>query len=168
MKKFFAYVFAFTVMFVFCGCARETLVAYIKDGTSAGSDNYTININFAEDSKFKDKSIDVLVKSNIENLTLTFKREFDEDTHLFLAQKDSWYSLTQLINVATPEDEKEDYMPFSEKSNMTLVIKSEQDAVLTMRVVCGDEIENSEEEKILVNKVNVSKEFNLDLGRNHK
>lgn len=167
MKKFFVGVFAFVLILILCGCARETIVAFVKDGTSAGSDNYTVNVNFTEDSKFEEKSIDVLIKSNIDNLTLTFKREFDQDTELFLTNKDLWYSLTNLINVASIVDNQEDYMPYSEKSNMTLVMKSDQDAVITLKVVCGDEITNSQEQIILVNKVDVSKEFTLDLGKNH-
>lgn len=168
MKKFFVAVFAFVLILTLSGCARETIVAFIKDGTSAGSDNYTININFVEDSEFDEKSIDILVKSDTDNLTIDFKREFDENTELFLSNKEQWYSLTNLINVANPSDRQEDFMPFSLKSNMTLVMKSEQDAVISIKVVCGDEIENSQEQIILVNQVDVSREFNLDLGKNHK
>ena len=167
MKRFFISVFAFVLTFVLFGCARETIVAFIKDGTSAGSDNYTININFVEDSEFDEKSIDVLIKSNIDNLTITFKQEFDQDTELFISTKDEWYSLTNLINTASGENDQENYMPYSEKSNMTLVMKSEQDAVVNLKVVCGNEILNSQEQVILVNQVDVSKEFVLDLNKNH-
>lgn len=166
MKRVFATFVCFVLLAVLSGCARETIVAFIKDGTSAGSDNYTININFVEDSEFDEKSIDVLVKSNMENLNLTFKREFDEDTQLFIENKDEWYSLTGLINTANGTME-EDFMPYSEKSNMTLVMKSEQDAVITLKVVCGDEIENSQGQIILVNQTAVSKDFSLDLQKNH-
>lgn len=166
MKKFFNCVFVFALIFVLCGCARETIVAFVRDGTSAGSDNYTININFVEDSEFEEKSIDVLIKSNTDNLSLTFKREFDEDTELFIENKDEWYSLTNLINTYSSSIQ-EDYMPYIERSNMTLVIKSSQEAILKIKVVCGDETTNSQEQIILVNQVDVSKEFSLDLGKNH-
>lgn len=167
MKKIITCISALFLIFIFSACARETIVAFIKDGTSAGSDNYTINVSFVEDSEFDEKFIDVLVKSDTDDLTMTFKREFDEDIILYIENKDEWYSLTNLINNANSNEAPENYMAFSEKNNMTLVMKSEQDAVIKLKVVCGDEMENTQEEHLLVNQVDVSNEFSLDLGKNH-
>lgn len=168
MKKFGSFLIVCFVIFAFLGCSREPIVAFFKDGTSAGSDNYTINVSFVEDTKFEEKFIDILIKSNIDNLVMSFKREFDEDIQITISEKDEWNSLTYLINQANDEENQESYLAFSEKRNMTLVIKSEQDAIITLKAVCGDEFENSLGEVILVNQVDISKLFSQDLGKNHE
>lgn len=168
MKKFLLFglvvvCFAYTLF----GCARHALVAYIREGTSAGSDIYTVNVSFAEDKMYENKKIDMLVRSSIDNLTITFKREFDEDTDLLIEKKDQWYSLTLLLN-QQGNDRNEEYMPFNEKHNITMMIESEQDAMIHIKGVCGDEYKNSQGTIILINQVDISKPFELDLGKNMK
>ena len=166
MKKFF--LLSLVVVCFACtlfGCARHALVAYIREGTSAGSDIYTVNVSFAEDQMYENKKIDMLLRSSIDNLTITFKREFDEDTNLLIQKKEQWYSLTLLLN-QQGNDRNEEYMPYNEKHNITMMFESEQNAMLTIKSVCGDEYENSSGDIILINQVDISKPFELDLGKN--
>ena len=167
MRKFVAIFVSCLLIFVVAGCSRQPIVAFFMDGTSAGSDIYTINVSFAEDEKFEDKHIDLLIKSDTDNLVMTFKREFDQDIQITIEKKEEWNSLTYLINSANPPENQESYMPFSERSNMTLVIESEQDAIITFKAVIGDEYQNSQGYTILVNQVDISKLYSQDLGKNH-
>ncbi len=151
---------------ILTACAQDPILAYFADGTSAGSDKYTVNVDYDEDSRFEGKYVDLLIKSDIDNLNFLFKREFDEDTELFLEEKDRWYSITNLLT--SEKDEKEEFQAFKGKAVDTLVIKSEQDAFVTLKVVIGDLMENSQGEEILINQTDVSKTFKLDLGKNLK
>jgi hypothetical protein len=167
-KIYFKRQLLLTFMFIFLlsvltACQNEPILAYFADGTSAGSDNYTINVDFLEDNRFKDNYVDILLKSDIDNLTLDFKKEFDENLEITINQKEKWYSLTQLIVSAGSEEEFEKLI---DKIDMTLVIKSEQDAKLKLKAVCGDKHENSQGETMLINLTNISDEFVVDLGKN--
>ncbi|MGI5842055.1 MAG: hypothetical protein ACOX6H_02015 [Christensenellales bacterium] len=166
MKKKFilAFVLCFCFLTLFA-CAKEPIVAFFTDGTSAGSDNYTVNVDFADDKRFEKKFVDILLSSDTDNLQIVFKREFDEDTTLVLPEKDKWYSLTELLGKQNADNE-EGFKPFNDKSDMTLVIQSDQDAFLKMKAVAGDVQENSQAQDILINQVDISKEFVLDLGKN--
>lgn len=166
-KKSLLFVLVFVFVFslgVLSACSSDPIVAYFTDGTSAGSDNYTVNVDYDEDSRFNGKYVDVLIKSDMEQLNFLFKREFDEDTELFLEEKDKWYSITKLLN--SEKDQKEEFQAFKGKADDTLVIKSEQKAKVKLKVVAGDLKENSEGEEILINQTDVSKVFELDLGKN--
>lgn len=167
-KNFLGFALIMIMFFVsiLTSCAKDPILAYFTDGTSAGSDKYTVNVDYDEDSRFEDKYVDVLIRSNIENLTFLFKREFDEDVELFIAEKNHWHSITALLN--EQKDQKEEFEKFKGKSDDTLVIKSEQNAVITLKVVVGDLKENSQGKKILINQKDVSKKFKLDLDKNLK
>lgn len=167
MKKYVLpfLLFIFCISFALSGCSGHVLAAFIKEGTSAGSDIYTVNVTFAEDKEYDNKMVDILFMSSIDNLSIVFKREFDQDTNLLIKEKDRWYSLTLLLN-QQGNGKNEKYMPFAQKHNITMLIESEQDAHLTIKVVCGDEYENSQGEIILINQMDISKPFKLVLGKN--
>lgn len=152
------------IMGMLSACSEDPILAYFTDGTSAGSDIYTINVDYDEDSRFESKYVDLLIKSDTDNLIILFKREFDEDTELVLEEKDRWYSITNLLT--HQKGVKEEFQAFKGKADDTLVIESEQDAFATLKVVIGDIKENSQNEEILINQTDVSKEYVIDLGKN--
>lgn len=162
MKKTFLFVLLCFMLLTLISCARQPIVAFLIEGTSAGSDLYTVNLSFVEDELFKDKYVDILIKSSVDNLSITFKKEFEEDCDLFVENKDDWQSLTNLINISNSnQDEK--FMPYNEKENETLFFESNTEATLTIKVVAGDKMTNSEDVEILVNQVDISRKFNLDI-----
>src|SRR5690554_354863 len=117
---------------LFSACRRDPILAYFADGTSAGSDNYTINVDFVDDTRYEDSYVDILLKSSIDDLKLKFKKEFDENLNMTIAKKEKWYSLTELIIASGSQEE---YETIKEVVDLTLVMKSEQDAKLTLKAV---------------------------------
>ena len=80
------------------GCdGEEVRCAHLNNKTQGQSTNYAISFSLDKDDRMKEKYVDLQIKSSCEGQVISFGREMEEKTSLYLEDKDVWYNLTVLI-----------------------------------------------------------------------
>ena len=146
-----------------CDDSTQLHCASISEITSAGSENYGVRISFYNDSRLKDKYVDVQIKFD-KICDVTFWEENQNKLTLEIDDYDEWYSLTNLIAIAKGQDGKENFEKFSEATARTYLFNYSSPLEITFRVVVG-EIENNSQEtgQILVGSEPISDQFILKI-----
>ncbi len=170
MKKsrlFLSFMLALCSIFLFA-CQNTPQIASFKLGTMAGSSNNTFTVSFQDDKRYEKKYYDILVKSNKENLKITFQEELKEDEYeIVFEESERWYSLTTFLVNAKNNPDTEDFISFKDAISETYIVKSNEDAKLKFKVVSGDKFKNYKDTGyLLANQENVSKEFELKVKAN--
>ena len=106
-------IFILLAMIFMTACENSTQLrcATISEITSAGSDNYAVRITLLNDTRIKDKYVDVQIKFDKAS-EMFFWEENQDRLTLKIDDYDEWYSLTSLI--ATAED-RQGYEEFEYK-----------------------------------------------------
>lgn len=149
----------------FTACEDSTLLqcATISEITSAGSENYGVQINFLNDKRLEDKFVDVQIKFS-EICDITFWEENQEKLTLEIDDYDEWYSLTSLIAKAKGHEGEETFEKFADAVGKTYLFNYDGDIDITFRVVVGDVEQNSEESgQILVGSEPICDQFTLKI-----
>ncbi len=171
MKKKFLGVFAIIILCAvfMCGCQNETelRVAYISDITGALSTNYAVKVVRDKDERVEDKFFDLQLKSNKDEQIVHLNEENGSPIAIFLEKKDTWYNLTYLIGQTNGASVPAKLEKYDKGGSKVYSIKVDNDVELTMRVVVGDEKQNTQTgEKILVLSKEISDEFTLKCKKN--
>ena len=159
------FIFILLASFIMSGCETSTELscASISEITAVGSENYGVKVNFYNDSRLKDKYVDVQIKFD-KICDITFWEENQEKVIFEIDDYDEWYSLTNLIAISKNKEGKETFEKFSEATGRTYLFNYDGEIEITFRVVVGDIEENSQGSgQILVGSEPISKQFTLKI-----
>lgn len=151
------------------GCDSETQVncAHISNITSALSNQYAIKVVLDDDERVQEKYVSLQIKSSVENLSLTFGEEMEDDYVLSFPKADYWYNLTYLISQTNGVGTEAGYLDYEEYGDRVFRFSAEEDVKLTFRMVAGATKVNEETgEEILVLSEPISKEVEVDVKKN--
>ena len=141
MKRVLLVIFATALMLA--GCENYGLrCVHLSNLTQGLSANYAVKMVLDDDERVNDKSVDVQIKSSIDNLVLNFGEEGEEKTSIVLKNADEWYNLTILLSSANGTSGKESYEKFAVKGNRTYLFEVENEAEVAFRVVVGEAVLN--------------------------
>jgi len=137
------------IIFVFCfsfcvGCQNDTrtpLTVTFIDISGAMSTDHTIKISFAEEIDYEDYYIDILVKTNDQDVELTLFQEFasDEDKiKISLNKADGYISLDEYKLFNMEEEQTDSMVGYGDALATILVVNSNKDATLTFIAVIGE------------------------------
>ena len=146
-------------------CENATMIrtAAITEITAVGSKNYGVRISFANDRRLEEKSVDVQVKFN-KTGEIIFWEENNEKLTFEISEVDEWYSLTNLIAIATDGEGGEDFERHNEARTRTYLFNYDGRININLRVVAGQKELNSDETGyILVGSEPISDQFTLKL-----
>ena len=158
-------IFILLAMIFMTACENLTQLrcATISEITSAGSDNYAVRITPLNDTRIKDKYVDVQIKFDKASEVVFWEENQDRLT-LKIDDYDEWYSLTSLIATAEDRQGYEEFEKFSQSSAKTYLFNYDGNLEITFRVVVGDVEENSAGTgQILVGSEPISDQFTLKI-----
>lgn len=165
MKKLKYLFIPFLLCLAFCGCEASTSirVASLSEITAAGSSDYAVRIEFADDERLEDKEYDIQLKCDTENVNLTFWREGEQKITSSISVKNRWHSLTSIKADAAGLSGKEQFKKLKVAVSESYIFNVSAPCKLTFRVVAGEATENSAKTgQILANVDPVSDEFVLE------
>ncbi len=166
MKKrniFFAFILIFVFILGACNIDGNAISVTFSNLTSKGSKDYTVAVGYQQENSYENKGTDIFVKSDVENTTLTIRKELEDELTIKLTEKDNFYSLTKLLSVSGGVDLK--YNHYDKMVSFNVLIKSDKNCNLTLKAVVGNLSEN---EMVLLDEFDVSKEFNIFVEKNEK
>lgn len=146
----------------FCACSSQTripLTVTFVDVSGALSADHTISIKFSDEKDFEEKYIDILIKSDTDDVELTLFQEFasDEDKVTISLSKSTGYVSLDEYKLFNLEKEQTDSMVgYGDALATTIVVNSNKDASLTFLAIIGEK-QDGEFKKI----GEVSKEYTL-------
>lgn len=127
-----------------------------KEGTLSGSPKYVVTAVFLEDKRIRDKHTDILISSDLDELTLTISKEPDEPIEILLSEKNVWYSLTNLMS----KDSTPKFSTFAKAETTTYILSAKTPTNLKFKAVGGA---LNQEDLALANTFNVSKIFEVEI-----
>lgn len=145
MKKLKILFIPFLICAAFCGCESSTSirVASLSEITAAGSSDYAARIEFADDDRLEEKEYDIQIRSDTENLKLTFWRENDQKITSTITVSNRWYSLTSIKVDAAGLSGQEKFKKLKDAVSESYIFNVSAPCKLTFRVVAGEATENS-------------------------
>lgn len=160
MKKIFVIILCVCFSFLFFGCETDNSLktAHISDKTNALSTKYSILVSLDEDERLTEKYVDIQLKSDKQNQTLSVFEENNDALTISLPEKDFWYNFSYLISKANGTKEA-GYQKYEDFGTKHFVFMTQNDVDITFRVVCGDlkKTEETQEEVMVLSKP-ISKE----------
>ena len=165
LKKLFLFcLIGFCVSFFACENTNDIRCASFTNITQPGSDKSEIRVVYEQDERINEKYVDIQIKSS-KPIQLSFNKENEEK--LTINFKNTAYnSLETLIVEAQDMAGHEDFKKYKEMQSETLIFSSDEDVVLTFKVVVGEKTENSTRTGyILANSKEISNEFKLKLSK---
>ena len=156
MKKFLFLLFFLPVVLTGCSENFTPMNVTIKNQTLLNSPQTTLTVVYAEDKRIRDKYTDILISSKVDNLEISIAKELGTMQEIVLSQRNTWYSLSNLLS-KTPTT-------FAKVETTTFVLTSSQNALVSLKVVGGElneEIENGD--WVLKNTFEVSKPVFVNL-----
>lgn len=162
IKLLFCLFFSFIFLF---GCERteNPLSVTFCNKTMSGSGRNVVVMSVANDKLYKEKKLDVLVKSD-EDVTLSICEELEDPVSVELKQ-DQWYSIALLLNNNSNSEIFENY---KEVYSRTYIIETERENKLYFQAVVGEKNDNQGNDEELLNPINCSKVFELETVGNKK
>ena len=170
MKKLYKFGLIFVLLIFLSGCdGEEVRCAHLNNKTQGQSTNYAISFSLDKDDRMKEKYVDLQIKSSCEGQVISFGREMEEKTSLYLEDKDVWYNLTVLIAEQNGLSGYETFEKYVDKKNETYLFTVENDTTLTFRVVAGNITENDEKTgQILTSVEAISNELKVEAKKSEK
>lgn len=168
-KKICVFALILVCICIFCGCSineRTPLSVTFVDVSGAMSADHTIAIKFGEEDNYKDKYIDILVKSDNDDVELTLFQEFASDNDkitLTLNKSTGFVSLDEYKLFNMEKEQTDSMVGYGEVLATNLVVNSNKEATLTFLAVVGDR-ENGEFKQTAL----VSKEYTLKVRKKAK
>lgn len=164
MRRYSVVVLLMTIILCLSGCMRQPKSVIFSDNSVLNTGRYIFTVRYLEDKVYDNKSVDLQLKSSIDNATIKLGKENQDSSEILIAEKDTWYSLTTLICLSQDNANTENFTLYKESVNTTFIIESEESLNLTIRAVVGDKEPNgSETGYILSNKQVCSDEFELKI-----
>lgn len=141
--KVFFMLFTICCLTFSCGCStsRTPLSVTFIDISGAMSTDHTINIKFSEEDDYKDKYVDILVKSDTDGVELTLFKEFsseDEKIKLKLDISTGFVSLDEYKLFNLEKEQTDSMVGYADVLATNLVVNSNKDATLTFLAVLGE------------------------------
>ena len=157
-------VFAFSVALYGCEKSTQLKTAYIREITSAGSDNYGVRITYAEDKRLEGKGTDIQIKFN--NIgTIKIGKENQDKFDYKIKDYDEWYSLTAIFAESESKIGQEKFEKYEDALTKTYLFEFDGNMKITLRVVAGDIEENSAGTgEILAGSEPISDHFTLKIN----
>ena len=153
-------------LFLFSACqsiTRQPLTVTFIDISGAMSTDHTITIKFSEEKDYEDYYIDILVKSDTDEVELTIFQEFakdDEKIKLSLSKDDGYISLDEYKLFNLEKEQTDSMVGYGDVLTTTLVVNSNRDATLIFLGVIGEK-SGEEFDKV----AEVSKEYTLSVKK---
>lgn len=164
--KFCVLALIFVCIGVFCGCSEgNPLSVTFVDVSGAMSADHTISIKFGEEDAYKNKYIDILVKSE-DDVELTLFQEFATDKDkvtLVLSKSVGFVSLDEYKLFNMEKEQTDSMVGYGDVLATNLVVNSNKETTLTFLAVVGDK-ENGEFKQTSL----VSKEYTLKVRKKVK
>ena len=165
-KKIFAlilFVLALSIPLYACEQSTKLRTATIKESTMSGSENYVVNIAYAEDKRLDGKGTDVQIKFN--NIgTIKIGKENEEKFDYEIKDYDEWYSMTAIFAEQAGKSGQEKFEKYEDAIAKTYIFNYDGDMKITLRVVAGDIEENSQGTgEILAGSEPISDNFTLNI-----
>lgn len=146
-----------------CEASTSIKVASLSEITAAGSSDYAIRIEFADDDRLEQKEYDIQLKCDTENVDLTFWRESEQKITSSISVKNRWHSLTSLKVDAAGLSGQESFQKLKDAVSESYIFNVSAPCKLTFRVVAGEATENSAKTgQILANVDPVSDELTIE------
>lgn len=165
MRKIKYLFIPFLMCAMFCGCESSSSikVASLTEITAAGSDDYTIRIEFADDDRLEEKEYDIQIKCDTENVNITFWRENEQKITSSISVKNRWHSLTSIKVDAAGLSGQERFNKLKDAVSESYIFNVSSSCKLTFRVVAGEATDNSANTgQILANVDPVSDEVTIE------
>lgn len=140
--------FAICCVIFSCGCSssRTPLSVTFIDVSGAMSADHTINIKFSEEKDYKEKYVDILVKSDTDGVELTLFQEFasdDDKIKLKLDKSTGYVSLDEYKLFNLEKEQTDSMVGYGDVLATNLVVNSNKEATLTFLAILGEK-ENGE------------------------
>lgn len=159
-------VFILFGMFLLVGCnakERFPLTVTFVDVSSALSTDHTVSVKFAEEKDYEEYYIDILVKSDTDDLTLKIFKEFslpEENVVLSLNKNSGYISLDEYKIFNLEEEQTDSMVGYVDALTTTFVVNANKDANITLLAVVGEK-----ENDTFKTKAVISKEFVLEVKK---
>ena len=156
MKKILSLILLpfFCLLLTACESGNILRTASFTDITSAGSEDYSFKVTFAEDERVDEKYYDLQIKADGEK-KISIGKEFEEKKEVLLS--DNWQSLTTLL---LDEPNTETFIKGKDILTLVYIFNAEEQTKVILRAVVGGTTENaSKTGKIITNPEQASSEF---------
>lgn len=143
MKKLLCSIFlCFSLFLMACEDTLQVRGANITPITSAGSSNYGVCISFNSDSRIEELGVDVQLRFEKKG-DVVFWEDNGQKFTFSIQEADRWYSLTNLIAIASSSEGAEEFVKAKEAVSHNYLFSSQQNNTISIRVVGGDITSNS-------------------------
>ena len=141
-KKIIMVLILCCIMFC-CGCStqRSPISVTFVDISGAMSTDHTINIKFSQEDDYKDKYVDILIKSDTDGVELTLFKEFSSENDKIKLKLDigtGYVSLDEYKLFNLEKEQTDSMVGYADVLATNLVINSNKDATLTFLAVIGE------------------------------
>lgn len=161
----------FGLSFVFCflaltGCANDNAISVSMVNTTKGDNTqYNVAVNIVQEKDYEDYYTDLMIKTNTVPITVSIAKEMGEFVDVEINSEDEFKSLTALVCASKGKVGSEKYTNYKDAVSVNLIIKSNKDAVITLRAVVGTKQDNAYGGELLTDKISVSKDFQLEVKK---
>lgn len=163
MKKFKLIAVILLIGCCMGACQQRTpMTVTFGDITTSGSTDTTFKVNYATETEFKNLYTDLLIRCETGETKLQIAKEYEEFITILIPDS-SWHSLTALIKSAQGEYGKETYGLYKDTVSVTYIINSEENTKVSFKAVVGTVEKNSSGGQLLMNKKEISKQFDLEV-----
>ena len=164
--RFFAVILVCVLSVFLISCEKATrtpLTVTFIDVSGAMSADHTISIKFSEEKQYEDYYIDILVKTDTDDVTLTLFQEFSQDedkVNIHLNKEDGYISLDEFKIFNLEKEQTDSMVGYADVLSTTLVVNSNKESTLTFLAIIGEK-KDGKFEKV----GEVSKEFTLKVRK---
>ena len=127
------------------------------------STDHTINIKFSEEKDYNNYYVDILVKSDTDDVELTLFQEFasnEDKIKINLSKQTGYVSLDEYKLFKLEYEQTDSMVGYADVLATTLVVNSNKDAKLTFLAIIGEKQDGS-----FIKVGEVSKEYALEVKK---
>lgn len=165
MRKLNIFVLLFCLMFFLSACenSNKLIIAKFSNVTAAGSSDFAVKVVFEQDDRLSEKYYDLQIMSDVDDVNITFWKEFEDKVTTTIAEKDRWNSLTSLTVSSSGLVNTESFQKLKDAKGFTIIFNVDRPVKLFLRIVAGEvEPNDSGLGYVIINTEPVSDEFILD------
>ena len=166
MEKLKKFLLGFVTMFAFvltaCNMGHSALSVTISNITTAGKTGATFAVKYQDHKMYEEKGVDILIKSDTNNVTFIICEELGEEVEITIPQKGVYYSLNKLM---TNNNQTFKYETYKDAVSKNYIITSNQDFNLTIKAIVGN---MSEHKTSLLNPNDASTECTIPVKKTEK
>lgn len=156
--KIFLKIFIAVFLFILSACdlGEHAITVFMVDVSQKGTNVYTINVSYQEEESYKNLGTDILIASNVENLEINIKKEYEDSIKIMILEKNKFYSLSKLFCEA--KGKNTEYNQYKNALNTTFMLSANKSSTISLKAVVGDLTENK---SMIYNTFDISKVFEL-------